>query len=527
MINRALAQAITPAQMRYAEYITSALNTMQSAGSDARTALQEAEVTALNDMQAAAERRSTVSVAVATPIPSVMLSPGEVSLDFGMTSFITPLPNQAQWDQVIADFVARTPQVGAVVLNTDFNTSFAELAETNDCFYLPYNAVPGGELEALLNLDPFMDADPSFDRDDVVNGVLAQLQQNNRTWAMPMVLSPQVLRYNAELFAQAGVSAPALGWTVDEFTDALRALAFVVDEEEGSVFASRSFGASHLHMLIAAFGGIPLDYRTDPPTINYTDPATVDAIRQVLDLAKEGLIAYDPLALTGGGAFIAIGGGGDSTDAIYTDSLNAFSQIIGRFGGGRRQGGGGGGGAQTEAVDPMTTFPSGTQFTPVAYDIGTAYISNTAENPEACYGFISSLAQHPELFSGMPARRSLINSPAVVSSQSPDVVAVYNQLDQMLQSPTTLTFPSALNPGSAPTRFALENWLNRAFDRYVLEDADLEAELADSEVITKAFQQCISLLPPFDASTDARAYFQQYAQCASQADPSLQTLFGG
>ncbi len=49
---------------------------------------------------------------------------------------------------------------------------------------------------------------------------------------------------------------------------------------------------SYLLMLIAAFGGLPIDYRTDPPTINFTDAATVDAIRQVLDLAKDGYIAY-------------------------------------------------------------------------------------------------------------------------------------------------------------------------------------------------------------------------------------------
>lgn len=536
MIDRALANALTPAQLRYTEYLTPALNTMLTTGVDARTALQETEVTALADLQAAVDRRSTTGVAVATPVPPVVLAPGEISLTFGMTSFITPLPNQAEWDQVIADFVAQTPQVGEVVLSTDMNMSFTELAENNDCFYLPYNAVPGGELDAVLNLDPFMDADPSFDRDDVLSGVLAQLQQNNRTWAMPIVLSPQVLRYDADLFAQAGVSAPANGWTVDEFVDALRALSFVVDEENGSVFASHSFGASHLHMLIAAFGGMPFDYRTDPVTVNFTNSGTVDAIRQVLDLAKEGLIAYEPLALTGGGVFIAIGGSSENADAIYTDTLDAFSQVLGRFagqgGGGRitisAEGGGGGRNAQLPDFDPMTTFPSGTRYTPVAYDIATAFISSTTQNPEVCYAFINSLAQHPELFAGMPARRSLINNPAVVASQSPDVIAVYNQFDQMLQSPNAVTLPSTSGVGSTPTRFALENWLNQAFDRYVLEDADLEAELADAQVITQAFQQCINQLPPFDAAADdARAYFQQYAQCATQADPSLESLFGG
>jgi hypothetical protein len=43
-------------------------------------------------------------------------------------------------------------------------------------------------------------------------------------------------------------------------------------------------------MLIAAYGGLPIDYRTTPATLNFTDPATISAIQQVLDLAKNGYI---------------------------------------------------------------------------------------------------------------------------------------------------------------------------------------------------------------------------------------------
>jgi hypothetical protein len=68
-------------------------------------------------------------------------------------------------------------------------------------------------------------------------------------------------------------------------------------------------------MLIAAYGGLPFDYRTDPPTLNFTDPATVEAIRQVLDLAKADLIQYETLTMNTGL------GGDDSKGTRFTLNL--------------------------------------------------------------------------------------------------------------------------------------------------------------------------------------------------------------
>src|SRR5205823_271053 len=135
-----------------------------------------------------------------------------------------------------------------------------EATQQYDCFYLPYNAIPGAKLDGLLNLDPFLSADKSFDPADVVGNVVAQLQRDGKTWALPIGLDPTLMKYNAELFSKAGVPAPAVSWTITDFVNALKTLKSTMT---GPVFDPSLPGGQYLLMLIAAYGAIPLDYRTN------------------------------------------------------------------------------------------------------------------------------------------------------------------------------------------------------------------------------------------------------------------------
>jgi ABC-type glycerol-3-phosphate transport system substrate-binding protein len=506
LVDTVLPNAIPVSELRFGSYVDAALTKMRDDGLDAVTALQEMETRAVANMQTVDALNSEMAIAVATPIPEAVLQPGEITLNFGLSSFINPLPNLEQWDQLMRDFAASDPDVGQVVLDVPFGPGAGDLAESYDCYYLPYNAVPSASLETLLNLDPFLDTDPSFDRNDVVGNTLAQVQRDNRIWALPIDLQPQVLQYHSQQFADAGVPAPENGWTLDAFNDALQMVK--VNPEDPAPFVPRDTGTS-LMILIAAYGGLPLDYRTNPPTVNFSDPATVDAVRQVLDLAKDGYIDYQELARLN---FIVIGEG-ERTDAIYSSVLNGFRTeiIIG------------------EGEDPyrMTTFPTGSQYSAVSYSIGTAYISASADSPEVCYRWISEIARHPELFSGMPAHRSLINDPALSAAQGEDVVDAYNQIDALLSDPNTIALPTPF-AGDSPVNFLLQFWLNRAFDNYVLNDADLATELTTAETYAREYLECTANLPPFDAATQNRLeYFQQFQTCATQVDPTMSNFFAG
>ncbi len=508
-LTQLLPHALTLIEQGYATYVNSALGLMSGQGMDAHSALQQAEAQAASDLQTASDRRASVSVIVATPPPPVVLQPGEIALNFGIQSNIQPFPNLDQWQQLAADFAAADPDVGAVNLDTDFGGA-TDFAQRDDCFYLMSNAVPNLDESTIINLDPYLDTDASFDPNDVVGGLMPQLQKDNHTWAYPLTVQAATLSYNTDIFQQAGVPLPEDGWTIDQFVDALRTLKDYLDK---APFVSLDLNGESLMMLIAAYGGLPIDYRTTPATLNFTDPTTVDAIQQVLDLAKNGYIDYQQLANVGGFRIVSVNG--DQPDAITSDSLGGFRSVSVR------------GGAKPSAMR-LVSYPSGT-YTGASYSIGTGYISATAQNADACYRWLSYIAQHVDVFGAMPARLSQINDPTMQASLG-DNASFYAAYAQVLIDPKTVVFPSASGGNNSASDFIIQFWLNRAFDNYVMNDADLSAELADAQTYATAFQQCVAALPPDQTpSSDGFGISlnTSITNCATQADPSIANLFPG
>lgn len=514
VVEAALENGIPFSEMRYSSYVWQAALSIRYEGLDALDALQNAEAEAVANLQTADERRANTIVLVATPIPQAMLQTGEISLKFGVQSFVQPLPNNEGWQQVITDFVAADPQVAEI--NLDIQSGFGGVeastyAAQDDCFYLPYNAVPNIDLTLLFSLDPYLDADPSFDRTDAVGNALELVSKDNQTWALPLVVQPEILWFNKDLFDRNGIPEPTNGWTIDQFTDAIQALK--INPDDPAPFIPSGVGANHLLMLAAAYGGVPIDQRTSPPTLNYLDASAVAALRQVLDLAKEGYIEYRELARPQ----FTLGGNGDEAGPppIYTESLNAFSFQFGAAPG-----------SATKDGYDLTTYPSGSQYNAVSYDVGTGYISANTQNPDACYRWISTLANHPELFSAMPARRSLITDPAFAASTDASTIALYQRFDAVMADPNTINFQSPFGGGTNPADFIVEYWLFKAFDNYVLRDADLEAELETAQTFGVAYQECVVSIPPRDPDQELFAYFRQFLECAAKIDPELGALIG-
>jgi ABC-type glycerol-3-phosphate transport system substrate-binding protein len=296
LIPVALDQAFPPSEMRFSEYLAEAVREMVQNNVDASIALQTVEESALTRLDTASARRDEPTITVQTPLPTANLAPGEIALKFGISSIMSPLPNQDQWDALAEDFAARDPQVGLVQIKSGFPSSLEDMADDYDCFFASSNVVPTADLSLLRSLDPLLAADPTYDPNDMVNGAIQQVQRDGQTWALPVMIQPLAMRYDPDLFAQVGAVQPFTGGTPEEFEYALQALKDLTGDS--APFVPRTFGNTHLLLLIAAYGGLPLDYRTNPPTVNFTDPDTVAAIQQVLDLARNGYMEYNPLAST-------------------------------------------------------------------------------------------------------------------------------------------------------------------------------------------------------------------------------------
>lgn len=515
IIDAAAEFGFSGADLRFAPDLNTAITKMTQNDLDARTALEETEQAAYDRLQIADDRSIDLVITVATPPPLVPIAEGEVLINFGILSFLPQLPNQERWDQVAADFAVDDPQVGQVRL--DVRTAFtgaglADMAEEYDCFYAGNNYVPNADLTLLRNIDPLTASDPTFDPNDFAGGILSQVQRENAIWAFPLVIQPQVLWYNPDAFAQTGAPLPYPGWTISDFELSLRGLR--LNSDDPPPFESRGFDSSHLLVLIAAYGGLPLDFRTTPATIDFTNPANVDAIRQVLDLAKDGYIAYSELANFNFNFF-----GGTEDIAMYSQLLNDIASLLAAQGG------------DTENPYQLTLFPVGNTYSALSYDLGAGYISANTTNVEACYRFLSSISLTPDLFDNMPARRSTINNPDLVLIRGEETVTFYNEVDTLLGQPNTILIPSLFSAvtdlSASASNFVILNWLNIAFDKYVLEDLDLETVLGEAQLFAQNYQGCVATIPPFDrAVQEQQDYLQQFADCAIQVDPSLDGVFG-
>ncbi|MBN1284326.1 MAG: hypothetical protein JXB47_02905 [Anaerolineae bacterium] len=498
-VNEAIWHALPSSEVLFGDYLRLAMQKMRSDGLDARTALDEAQALAIANLEEAAARRASTAVMVATPIPTPALATGEIALTFGMLSYT--MASARETLQSVADrFVAEDPEVAQIVFNITGN-SIEEFVEQADCFYIGYNPLESGTESNLgiLNIDPFLDADPTFDRNDVLPGALLQVQRDNKTWGLPFAIQPEVLRYDAAAFEAAGVPLPEDGWTIDAFIDALHRLKPTPDDP--APLAASSDGRPIL-MLIAAHGGLPIDYRTDPATIDFTSPEVVDAIRQTLDLARNGYIDYQMLNFINNTY-----SGGISNPAITPTVLNPFMMF-------------------SDAPDEsyrLVPFPTGSQFAPVAFRVEVGLISADTPHPEACYRLLSFVAAHPELLNEMPARRSLFDDPALLAQQGETAVEFYRSYDQLLQGPNVVIFRN-----TTIGDYLEQNWLFAAFDAYVLEDANLEEALTDAETLVKTFRACVAAVTPYDpaAYESEDDYYQQLLDCARNIDPELDKYIG-
>ena len=510
IIQPALDSGIAISEARFTEYIDSALDLMLSDGLDADTALQDAEILALDDLASADETALNRTWVVESPVLTT-LAPDEIALNFGIDGGQIRQNNNVEWQAVVDEFVAFDPVVGQVNVEQEQgrNVNLTTMAETYDCFYMASNAVQGADLSLLISLDPLIYSDPNFDQFDFVGNILQQVQSNDQTWAYPMNIQPEIMLYDQESFDFAGAFYPYAGWTVTDFENALRDLK--IDTEDPAPFVPVNIGGTYIQLLLAAYGGVALDYSTEPVSLNFTDTATLNAAQQVLDLAKAGYIEYEGLAGFGGNnRFRALN---DETDAeLYNQLINSF--LIDQV---------------NETTYDLTTFPQGTNNIAVAYDIGTAYISANTVDVSACYRLIQHVAQSASsLFPQMPARRSQLSDMNLVNAQGQSAVDFYQQMDFLMSQPDVLLIPTSFSGGiESAGEFLTANWLYEAFDNYVLEDADLVTELEEAQLLATGFQECIGAIPAYDPTVDnPQQYFGQLRDCATQVDPNS-TLFGG
>ncbi len=471
---------------------------------EASAALAEAQDRAEAEILAAA-----AGEAGATPVPTFVVAPAEsepqaegaVTVSFvpGLGSFNLE-PYRALADQ----FHEENPDVVVAVKSLDLagstTPSLRSMAAASDCFqWFPSFADPENR-EAILNLEPFADADPAFSTDDYYPAVLEQFTWQGQLWGLPADVTPFVIEYNKELFEAEGVEAPAVGWTWDDFLATSVALTGGGGEDQQYGFVAQVYELNDLLLISERLGATLLDDSADPPTFSFNDPDTVEAVRWYAALTTEHEVK--PVYIT------------DLKNLLGASS--AYLERQGLIDKGLA-------GMWTSSVDSVLLFgvrkdpnvgavplPARSDAAGAGSYLGASgyFISAETEGREACWQWITYLNNQPGAVLGLPARRSLAESDAFREQVGAD------RADAYLAAIGDAEQPSAFQAfNQEPWLGTAMFWLGQAFGQIVEGEASVEDALDGAQKLAEDYRACLIGKDDFsEESAEA---------CAKEIDPTL------
>jgi multiple sugar transport system substrate-binding protein len=487
-----------------------AMNAILSGEKSAEDALAEAQAQAEADIQGELAEK-----AGATPMPTVVVAPPEeetpvseaaVSIVFmpGLGSL-----NLEPYRDLAARFQEMHPDIAVEVKMADLISGNVPdvpgMAEAADCFEWYPSLQDAESREAILNLEPFLDADPSFTTDDFLPQVLEQFTYQGQLYGLPADVTPYIIEYNKDLFDAADLAYPALDWTTDDFLSLAVALTEGEDEEKQYGFVAEVYELNDLIFMLERLGARLIDDKVDPPALSLDDPATVEALRWYANLSTE--YAVKPVYVTDITKLLGATSSYlereqliNSGRAAMWTSTGTTAAIFGDRG------------DMNLGAAPLPTGPGTTGG---GYAGASGYfISAETEQRQACWLWLTFLSGQPGAVQGLPARRSVAESDAYRERVGAD------RADAYLASVASGDQPSDFQILSEEDWLGIAIlWLGQAYGQVLDGELDVEDALAAAQKLADDYRAC--LIAADDFSTDSSR------ACAQEVDPTLPDfLFG-
>jgi multiple sugar transport system substrate-binding protein len=134
----------------------------------------------------------------------------------------------------------------------------------------------------ILPLTPLLEVDGALRPDEFYPAAIEALMADGELWGIPAWIHPPYLEYNRELFAEAGIPAPPLDWTLDDFLDVAQQLS--VGEGETKQYAYAEFTPLFALGFLQTFGVDVVDNSAAVPDFNYE--AAAEMIAWHVDLVR-------------------------------------------------------------------------------------------------------------------------------------------------------------------------------------------------------------------------------------------------
>ncbi len=480
-----ISEMLPHGEVRYAHYL---IDAMKAGGNlSVEEVIAQAQTNADDAM--AMIKQIKAEQQIAAPDASPTLPPGQIELTFGLLPALMD-PHDSFFQSKLQEFIQQDNRIGNIRF-VDLPGLSAEAIREVDCFYYPRTLVNRIPLDnVLLPITPLLS--DSTAPEDYYPHLFDLLSHVNDVFGYPLTIGPNVVTYDPEQLQLD------FDWDWGNFMRAI----YSQEDDPSYAFSPANTANTHILMLAASQGLLIYDYRQNPPTLNLNDAG---ALMNVLDLAKDGLMFYTEL---GSGVSMPV----DQPGSMKADGWDDFwfKQFL----------------TKNENLDllpstyQMIGFPEHDHLVPLSYDVGAGYVSFQTPYPESCFRFIQHLETLPELMMALPAKVTSINAlEGIVPTQ---ILTFYKHYAEALRSRKAVYFPTSLQLFDHRLEILIENdWLNQAFDAYVLDAASLEAGINEAQDNILAFRAC------YQEETDrAETNHKEIAfNCGVGIDPTLETKF--
>jgi multiple sugar transport system substrate-binding protein len=387
--------------------------------------------------------------------------------------------------------------------------SLRNMAMDADCFQGVASLLDKEELDAILSINPFLEADPTISKEDFFPSTIDQLSYEGQLWGLPGEVNISLMIYNKALFDAAEVTYPTLEWTTDDFLTL--AITLTKGEDEATKqygFVPSAFEMNDLITFLNQLGVWIIDDGLNPPIINLADPSVVDGMRWYADLTVkyrvkpvfETSLNFDDMGdFERRQSLIEYGHA-----AMWIDDAISFA-----------------GSSMTDlnlGVVPLPASPDGRNSG--GYQFASGYfISAQAKAPQACWEWIKFLTEQATLnvhSSALPARIAVAESTAYKQAVGEEyAIASLASIANMTQESL---FPRVIGENSWMQVAVL--WLVTAYEQVLNEGISVEEALTNAQANASAYQDCLSLREGFGNPQLEQA-------CLQEVDDSLAVfLFG-
>ncbi len=336
--------------------------------------------------------------------------------------------------------------------------------------------------QAVLNLQPFIDADSTFPLDDYEPRALEAVRYGGDLWGLPAGVSVEVLWYNRTLFNEAGLPYPESGWSWDDLFLTARRLS-------GGEGGNQHYGfiiwpdSRIVSLLEETVGGPLVGESTVPPDFRFDTPEVVAAAQQLANLVQSQVVPAPDQSDIPHQVFFEL---------IVANRAGMWDEQARMY--------------EAWANEGFDFHPAPLPQTGRCQDLlfSTAYyIAADTPHAEACWEWLRFLSERIPIDS-LPARRSLLTSDAFRQKVGAEAQAAYLEA---LECEDWIGFSGleSLPPYSGRAY----TWLEQALGEILWHGTDAQAALSQAQSKAEAYLDCLRQRQDLEDQASAEACFQQ------------------